>query len=272
MDRITEIGRFFFAVSMVAFGIQQFVFTGFVVGVELVPEWMPAHAFCAYLTGAVLIAAGLCIAIKKFGRFAAAVLSLGFFLCVLLMHLPRAAAILQDGVERTRAFETLAICGGAMLVARSLPRKGAHLAVFDDMVDKAAGLGRFFVAVSMAIFGLDHLLAARFVAALVPSWIPWHLLWVYFTAFGFFAAAISIATRKFVNLVEGLLGLMFLLWVVLLHAPRVAVNLHNGAEWNSAFVAVAMCGIALVAIGVLRRVAESDIPVNIGSPHTYAGL
>jgi uncharacterized membrane protein YphA (DoxX/SURF4 family) len=272
MERITEIGRFFFALSMVGFGIQQFVFTGFVVGLELVPKWMPAHAFCAYVTGAVLIVAGVCIAIKKFGRFASAVLSVGFFLCVLLMHLPRVEAILQDGVERTRAFETLAICGGATLVAASLPRKGVHLATFDDIVDKAAEFGRFFVAVSMAIFGLDHLLAARFVAGLVPSWIPWHLFWVYFTAFGFFAAAISMATKKFVSLVEALLGLMFLLWVVLLHVPRVAANLHNGAEWNSAFVALAMCGVALVAIGVLQSTAEKVIPVSIGSPQSYAGL
>jgi hypothetical protein len=35
---------------------------------------------------------------------------------------------------------------------------------------------------------------------------------------------------------------MFFLWVVILHAPRVYASLHNGDEWSSLFVALAMAG------------------------------
>jgi hypothetical protein len=48
-----------------------------------------------------------------------------------------------------------------------------------------------------------------------------------------------------------LLGMMFLLWVVLLHAPRVAMSPHNGNEWTSEFVALAMCGASFVLAGAL---------------------
>ena len=50
-----------------------------------------------------------------------------------------------------------------------------------------------------------------------------------------------------------LLGLMFFLWVVILHAPRVAASPHNGNEWTSAFVALAMSGSALLVAGTLAR-------------------
>jgi hypothetical protein len=42
---------------------------------------------------------------------------------------------------------------------------------------------------------------------------------------------------------------MFLLWVVLLHAPRVAGAVRNGNEVTSLFVAVAMCGLSFALAG-----------------------
>ena len=39
---------------------------------------------------------------------------------------------------------------------------------------------------------------------------------------------------------------MFFLWVVTLHAPRVAAALHNPDEWNSLFMCLAMSGICFV--------------------------
>jgi hypothetical protein len=39
-----------------------------------------------------------------------------------------------------------------------------------------------------------------------------------------------------------LLGLMFLLWTVLLHAPRVFAHIHNEDELTSLFIALAMSG------------------------------
>jgi hypothetical protein len=47
-----------------------------------------------------------------------------------------------------------------------------------------------------------------------------------------------------------LLGTMFLLWVVLLHAPRVAGAIRNGDEVTSLFVAVAMCGLSFALAGM----------------------
>jgi hypothetical protein len=39
---------------------------------------------------------------------------------------------------------------------------------------------------------------------------------------------------------------MFFLWVVIVHAPRIAASPHNGNEWNSGLVALAICGAAWI--------------------------
>jgi hypothetical protein len=48
-------------------------------------------------------------------------------------------------------------------------------------------------------------------------------------------------------------GLMFFLWVISLHLPRVAAAVHNGDEWTSAFVALAMCGGSWVLAGTVKK-------------------
>jgi uncharacterized membrane protein YphA (DoxX/SURF4 family) len=259
---IQRVGRFFFAVSMVAFGIQHVVNGGFIVGLEFVPAWIPGHTFWAYFTAAALIYAGVSIAIEKKARPAAVLLGIAFFLSVLVRRAPSIVAILHDVGERTMAFETLAMCGGALVLAGVLPREPANLEGWNAAAEKVAAPGRYFIGISMAIFGVDHLMVPGLIAGLIPAWIPWHWFWVYFTAAGFIAAAVSFAAGKHVPLAGTLLGLMFVLWVVLVHAPRVAASPHNGDEWNSAFVALTMSRCALI---VARAPDQKLGPMNCQS-------
>lgn len=124
-----------------------------------------------------------------------------------------------------------------------------RLQAWDRAANKFVKAGRFFLAISLLIFGVDHFMFATFIAVLVPSWMPFHLFWAYLTGACFVAAAFAIAFNKYARLGAMLLGLMFFLWVVLVHAPRVAAHLRSGDEWNSAFVALAMSGVAFIAVG-----------------------
>jgi hypothetical protein len=51
-------------------------------------------------------------------------------------------------------------------------------------------------------------------------------------------------TKKIDRWGSFLLGTIFLLWFLLLHAPRVvmAFRSHDPNEWSSAFIGLAMCG------------------------------
>ena len=87
-------------------------------------------------------------------------------------------------------------------------------------LDKLIPFGPVFLAVPMAVFGTFHFTAARFVVQVVPAWMPGHLFWVYFVGAALIAAALSIVLEKQVWLSATLLGVMLLLFVLLLHIPR----------------------------------------------------
>src|SRR5256885_1650651 len=82
----------------------------------------------------------------------------------------------------------------------------------------------------------------NFIASLIPKWIPGRLFLAYFTGAAFVAAALSIAVGKITRLAGILLAIMFLIWVVVLHAPRVAHAIHDANVWASMLVPVSMSG------------------------------
>src|SRR5258708_30376073 len=109
-------------------------------------------------------------------------------------------------------------------------------------MDKIKTLGRIFIAIALVVFGVQHFMYGAFVAGLVPVWMPGRLFWAYFVGVAFFAAAAGILSQRLARPAATLLGVMFFLFVVLLHIPRIAAHSSDGNEWTSGFVALAMCG------------------------------
>jgi uncharacterized membrane protein len=86
-------------------------------------------------------------------------------------------------------------------------------------LDTLIQFGPLSFAIAMAIFGADHLVAAKAVASVVPSWIPEHLFWAYFVGVALIAAALSLATKIQSGLSAALLGFMIFLFGLLIHLP-----------------------------------------------------
>jgi uncharacterized membrane protein len=245
MDALTKLGRYFFAIPVVVFGIQYFLYGRFVGGLSPVPPWAPGGRTGAYLVGAVLLATGIGILVDQATRASALVFGGLFLACVVLLHTQKLSDILYDGVARTRALEPLALAGAAfVLAAGATARSGWEVARHNS--DWVLHVGRFLFAFSLVIFGIQHFQYAQFIATLIPAWMPGHLFLAYFTGAALIAAGVGIELPWTRRMAATWLGIMFLLWAVLLHAPRVAAALHNGDEWTSAFVALAMGGGALI--------------------------
>src|SRR5215469_10584117 len=93
-------------------------------------------------------------------------------------------------------------------------------------IEKALALAPLFIAVPLGAFGTDHFVEHTSIARIVPAWMPAHLFWVYFVGVAL-AAALSIAANKYVKLSATLLGLMFFLFVLLMHIPTLAAHPRN---------------------------------------------
>ncbi|HLJ88701.1 MAG TPA: hypothetical protein VKZ53_17920 [Candidatus Angelobacter sp.] len=255
MDNLTKLGRIFFAIPMIVFGIQYAVYGRFTLGLPPVPPWTPGSPILAYLTGAALAFAGICIAVRWNARLSATFLGLFFLLCVLFLHGQRPGPILREGNARTVAFEPLALAALAFILAGALGVERRSSQTWGGATNLLAKLGPYLFGFCMIVFGVQHFMYAAFIANIVPSWIPGHIFWVYLTGTGMIVAGLSIALNIFARLSAAGLGLMFLLWFIVLHTPRVIAQLHHGDEWTSAFIALGMCGgcFVIAAAGLPKR-------------------
>jgi uncharacterized membrane protein len=110
-------GRLFFAIAMIVFGIQHFLYVRFLS--TLVPHYLPGHHLWVIGTGLALIAAGLSIATTIEDRYASYGLFVLFFGWLVLLHIPRILHALHNGDEWSSGFVVLAFSGTSLLLAAS---------------------------------------------------------------------------------------------------------------------------------------------------------
>jgi uncharacterized membrane protein len=234
MDKLIQSGRFLFAIALLAFGIQHFIYAKYATG--LGPPWIPGSPLRASFMGIALLVASIRIALNAKTRVTAMLLGFLLFLYFLFLYAPRIAANVHNPGPWTSGAEVLALCGAAWALAGILTK-----------------LGRYLFAITLTVFSVQHLLYAKFVATLVPAWIPGRLFWANAVGIAFIAATLSLLTNIKARLAATLLGVMFFAWVLILHLPRAAAASHNGNEWTSAFVALAMCGGSWIIAATLRE-------------------
>ncbi len=119
-------GRLFFAVSMIVFGIQHFLYVRFIS--TLVPHYLPGHHLWVIGTGLALIAAGLSLATTIEDKYAAYGLFVLFFGWLVLLHAPRILHALHNADEWSSGFVVLAFSGTSLLLAASSTSKPAKSA------------------------------------------------------------------------------------------------------------------------------------------------
>ena len=248
---LRHFGRILFAIGIAAFGAQYLLYGHYLGGLPPVPPWAPGGSIGAYLTGVFLIVAAVAIAVQWNARLFAMLLGALFLFCVVFFHLQHFSDVIHKGNDRTRALEPLALAAAAFVLAGTFSINSGKSSVWQIFSEISIKYARLVFAFTLVIFGLQHFEYAAYLATLVPTWLPGHLLWIYLTAAGFIAAGACIALKILGRLAATLLGLMFFLWVVTLHAPRVYASLHNGDEWSSLFVALAIAGASFLVAATL---------------------
>jgi hypothetical protein len=244
LDAMSTSGRFVFSVATVAVGIETLVcarYASHTLGpqYEVIPviPWLPAIPWLAYAIGAIFVACGVGVQFTRTRRMAALVLGALMFLGALVLVAPKYAANVASMGLRTVVLEPLALASLAWL----LPDRG-------EMPAWLTRLSRYVLALSLIVFGVDHFLALAPIGSLIPAWIPWHLFWVAFFGAALIAAGLGFAIGVLDRPAALGMGLMFGVWVVTLHLPRV-LGLYGipGAptdpdEWSSLLIAVGLWG------------------------------
>jgi uncharacterized membrane protein len=246
MTEVSRIGKYTFAAALVAFGVQYCISASPLAGPAVGPPWLPVLHIWAVLLGVLFIAVGVGIVVDKTTRVAAHLFGLLLLLFVLIYYVPKIIAQLHDPGPWTSSSEVLALCAAALFIAALLPLERAAAPEWSRRLHLAERYSTLLFAAGLIVFGVQHFMYGTFVATLIPSWIPGRLFWAYLVGAAFFAAALAISTGIQSRLAAILLGVMFFLWVLILHLPRVVAAPSKGSEWTSALIALAMAGASFV--------------------------
>lgn len=200
--------------------------------------WLPPIPAVDYVFGAALLTLGLGLVFRATSRSCALALGTLLFFSALVLDVPRNALVPGDMGLRTLVFEPLSIA----CIAWLLPGR-------DAIPGFLGGTARYLLGVGLIAFGVDHFLGLAFIGALIPPWIPWHVLWIAFFGAAFIAAGASLLLNRLVQWSTALIGLMFMIWVLSLHLPTVLGTYvlpgpkRNPADlWSSFLIALSLWG------------------------------
>jgi uncharacterized membrane protein len=130
--------------------------------------------------------------------------------------------------------------------------------------DKIGALSNLYFAVPLAVFGAEHLSAARFIMLSVPSYMPWRLFWAYFVGFALLSASLSIATKIQVRWSGLLFGIMMFLFVAMVHIPRVFASPSDRIPWTIVIREMSFAGGGWILAGNAMREQGEGKLVTVG--------
>jgi len=257
MGKLFNIGRIFYGIAIAEEGFHTIYYRDF--PYMLLPpkhSGIPGFVILAYISGILLVLAGACIVSEKKIKPASLLLGSVLLLIFCFYFIPYQLMVSPNYMhfgDWENAAKELALCSGAFVVAGCYSEKDESLLV--RFLGKLIPSGAILFAITIISFSIDHFLYAKEAADYVPSWIPGHLFWIYFTGTALLASGIAIISKIKRRLAATLLGSMILTWFVILHIPRMIVSpvAYLGSEVASAFIAFAYSGIAFVIAGTSRK-------------------
>lgn len=126
--RGAAVARYFIAVPVLFYSLEQFLHGNYVPGIpldRLTPEWVFGHAFWTYLAAAVYAVAGALLLAGWRTRSAATWLGLTVLVVELAVYAPIAVADRATLVGFNYMADTLMFCGAVLLLAGAMPGTGA---------------------------------------------------------------------------------------------------------------------------------------------------
>ncbi|HTD98887.1 MAG TPA: hypothetical protein VK668_06350 [Mucilaginibacter sp.] len=258
MENYNKLWRSFFLIGVIAIAVQQLICADFrpVILPAGFPAWLSHRVVWTWIFSIALIITSLLMLVGIGARTKSLLWGGILLLLVILCQIPS----VLTGVNSAKhlglwidPFKELTLSGGFFVVAGSLSGE-SNLGLI-KFLEKLIPAGKYFLAITMVVFGYSHFVYTDFVVTLVPNWIPGHLFWTYFSAVALMLSGLAIILNIQRRTAAALLGIMLFLWVIILHIPRGIADPHsgNGNEWTSVFEALAFSGIAFLVAGKPKK-------------------
>lgn len=215
---LVAFGPAFVAAALAAFAGEHFTITATLAA--LVPKWLPARLFIAYLVGAAHLSAALSFVARRFVRWSSLLLAIMFALFALLMDFP--AAVTHPGVRiawslaaRQTTFSIGALALFATVTRNDWPHSSTVL----------AWVARLWTAVVLVFYGMENVLYPRYapgVPSLTPTatWVPLPTLIAWATGILLILFGLAMLVAKHAGAAAAACGYLMLLLTLGLYVPQ----------------------------------------------------
>lgn len=258
--RIASWGHGVFAFTLIGLGVMGLVQGHFTSTWTGVPSSVPAHAALAYLSAAISIACGVGVLWPRIALTASRVLLAYLLLWLVLFRVSHVFFAPRSVDTWWGLGDTAVMIAAAWVLCTWFAA---------DRGRSSGGNGlripRLFYGLALIPFGVAHFTNLNDTAPLVPTWLPWHVGWAYFTGAAFIAAAAAVLTGVLARLAATLSVWQLGLFTLLVWGPVVSTG-ATAPQWTEFVtswvltaaawvVADSYRGTPWLAIGTLRLAA-----------------
>lgn len=227
-------GHAVFASTMIVLGVSGLIQGDFAAIWQPVPRSLPAREVLAFFCALIALATGAGLLWRRTAAIATRVLLAWLLLWLLLFKgrvvwLAPAAAASWESTGETAVL----VAGAWVLYARFAAGWDSRRFGFATS-EEGVRIARAVYGLALIAFGVAHLAYVNDTAALVPSWLPSPVAWVYFTGWSYIAAGAAVLVGICVRLAATLSALQIGLFTLLVWAPTLPAG--SKEQWNEAVV------------------------------------
>lgn len=198
---------------------------------------MPAREVLVYLTALISFASGIGLLWRRTAALAAAVLLASFIVWFLLWRVR--ALFIATLIESTWSCgQTMVMMAGSWILFAWFAKDWQRLGFATG--NNGVRIARVLYGLGLIPFGYAHFANVKGTVSLVPSWVPWHVFWAYFTGSAFIAAGVAIIIGMFARLAAALSVLQMALFALLVWVPIVARGSLNAFQWGEFVITLAL--------------------------------
>jgi uncharacterized membrane protein len=218
--RIASPGHAAFAATMIGLGIMGFVTREFSQIWQPVPKWVPWRTALALLCALVSLGSGIGLLWRRSALAASRVLLVALVVWLVVLRLPNLFYEHPLVLVAWTFGATAVMVAGAwvLYIWFAHERDPAHLAFLADTMGLRTA--RTLYGVSLIPFGLAHFMYLDATTVLIPTWLPGHVAWAYFTGAAFIAAGLAVSVGVLGSLAAALSALQMGLFTLIVWVPR----------------------------------------------------
>lgn len=237
-----------YGLGAIVLGLTGLFWGDFAVVWQLLSNGAPVKSILGYAVALVPLLAGLAMQWQRTALLGAMVLLVPYSLAVIFVDVPRGFAQPSVYVAWYGLFENLALAAGALIICTFYAR------LEPATVERLSKVARVIFGICLIYFGLAHHFYLANTVSMVPAWLPpGQTFWAYATAAGHVAAGIAIILGIYARPAAMWLAGMFIVFAILVHAPRIIMDSHTHMSWAENAVNIALIGSAWVIAAAMTQ-------------------